>query len=79
MIYFFMTTTINDEQRLRQRIEERYKQGKLKEAYSIDPTTQQLRKYTPDEILEEIRFGTQKGQEFLQSEKKLEEELRKRL
>ena len=71
--------TKDEEQLLRQRIEERYKQGRLKEFYSIDPATQQRIKISPEQVLEEIRFGTPKGQEILQSEKKLQEELSKRL
>jgi hypothetical protein len=67
------------EQLLKQRIEQRYTQGRLKEVYSIDPETGQNRKYTPREILDEIQRGTQKGEDFLLSEKKLKDELDKRL
>lgn len=69
----------SEEQLLRERMEQRYKEGRLKEAYSIDPATQQRRVYTPAEQMEEIRFDTQKGREFLESEKKLMDELKKRL
>lgn len=67
------------EELLRQRIEQRYNEGRLKQAYSIDPQTGNYRAYSPQEQLEEIRRGTPKGEEFLLSEKKLKDELDKRL
>ena len=67
------------EQLLKQRMEQRYVQGRMKEVYSIDPETGQYRKYTPQDQIIEVQRGTQKGEEFLLSEKKLMDELNKRL
>lgn len=55
------------------RLEEKKKQGKL------FPIHQLGRTYTPDEILNEAKQGTQAGEEFLMAEKKFMDELKRRM
>jgi hypothetical protein len=64
---------------LKARIEARYKQGKLTQRMILNIETQKLQTYTPDQIIAEVRKGSPMGEEFLLIEKKLADELKKRL
>jgi len=55
------------------RLELRRQQGRLAGIYTIG------RYYSPDEIVDEARRGTPEGEEFLMAEKKLMDELKKRM
>jgi len=58
---------------LQKRIEKRYEQGRMTGVYQIGEY------YSPERIVEEVRKGTPAGEEFLFAEKKLMDELKKRM
>ena len=58
---------------LTQRIEQRYAQGDSAGVYQIGEY------YSPERIIEEVKKGTPAGDEFLYAEKKLMDELKKRM
>lgn len=58
---------------LLRRLETRYNQGRLAGVYTLG------RYFSPEEILREAKAGTPAGEEFLFAERKLEEELKKRI
>ena len=60
-------------QLLLSRLETRYTQGRATGIYTLG------RHYTPDQIIEEARRGTPEGDEFLMAEKKLMDELKRRM
>lgn len=59
---------------LLKRMEERIKQGRSVGIYQLAN-----KHYTPEQIIEEARRGTPAGEEFLWAEKKLMDELKRRM
>jgi len=59
---------------LTKRIEQRYKEGRTTGIYTLDG-----RYYTPEEQIEEIKTGSPVADELLFAEKKLMEELKRRM
>ena len=59
---------------LTSRIEQRYQQGRLSGVFQIGGAH-----YTPEQIVDEVRRGTPAGEEFLYAEKKLMDEMKKRM
>lgn len=55
------------------RMEQRKAQGDMPGIFTLG------QHYTPDQIIEEARRGTPAGEEFLYAEKKLMDELKKRM
>jgi len=70
--------TFNKEMKelLIERMEIRLKQGRAAPIYQLGTDGSY---YTPEEILEEAKKGTEVGEEFLWAEKKLMDELKKRM
>lgn len=64
---------------LLQRMEKRYEQGRMAGVFTLDRSVDQCRHFTPQEIIEEARRGTPAGEEFLMAEKKLMEEIKRRM
>jgi len=58
--------------KLKANLEEKFKDGKIMPIYTLG------RKWTPEEIIEEVRNETDAGIEFLMAEKRLQDELKKR-
>lgn len=60
-------------QKLIERLEQRKAKGELPGIYTLG------QHYTPDQIIDEAKRGTPAGEEFLYAEKKLMDELKKRM
>lgn len=74
------TFTPEMKQLLLQRLEERHRQGRLTGIYTLDSSQSDIAShYTPEQIIEEARRGTSIGEEFLMAEKKLMDELKRRM
>ena len=58
---------------LEDRIETRYGQGRMAGVYQLGEY------YSPERIIEEIKRGTPAGEQFLFAEKKLMDEVKKRM
>lgn len=61
------------------RLETRANQERLAGVYQIADTKDVVRHFTPQQIVEEVRRGTPAGEEFLFAEKKLMDELKRRM
>jgi len=61
------------EQKLIERLEKKHQEGKLMGVYTIGEY------YSPERIIDEAKKGTPAGEEFLFAEKKLMDELKKRM
>jgi len=59
--------------KLIERMEKRHEKGELPGVYQMG------RYYSPEQRLEEVKSGTEAGEEFLFAEKKLMDELKKRM
>ena len=60
-------------QNLIKRMGERHSKGEMPGIFQLN------RHYTPEQIIEEAKRGTPAGEEFLYAEKKLMDELKKRM
>lgn len=65
-------------QKLLERLEIRKQQGRLHDVYRLDPGTGRERHYSPQQIIDEARRGTEVGNDFLVAEYKLMKELERR-
>ena len=64
---------------LTRRLEEKVRQGQMSGIYTLQSDGYGARRYTPEQILEEVKRGTPIGEEFLIAEKRFMDEMKKRM
>lgn len=67
------------EELLLERMQKRKEQGQMTGIFQLDPQINKPRYFTPEQRIEEARRGTPVGEEFLFAEKKLMDELKRRM
>ena len=64
---------------VKQRLEQKFANGQLHEIYQLDARIGTPRKFTPEDIIAEVRAGTPVGEEFMIAEYKVMQYLKSKI
>lgn len=64
---------------VKQRLEQKFSNGQLHEIYQLDQRTGTPRKFTPEDIIAEVRASTPMGEEFMLTEYKVMQYLKSKV